>query len=804
MKRILFLLLICFAACMSFPLSAFAQGAERMKVAGAVLDSAGNAVEGAAVVWLSLPDSMAVASGITDAAGRFELELDSVEEPRSSAIVVSCVGFSRKSVAVKQGVGNYEVRLGEALHSIKGVTVTAKSKMEGIPGGYVFTPGGVDMKLKDGFQVVRFAPLLTVGDKGIQILGKSGQAMILINGRSPRMPDDIVMQMLHTAEPKDIKGIEILQNPGVQYGKADGGVVNIIMKRPDYGFVGNAMARAWYSSGANLTGRTYLGYSHGRTNLSAGFVTGYRDATIKTSEYYNYKSNSTEIWKDVSPNEKSKYVSGNLNAKYELAPSSAIGMSLDFTLSDQKGELATNSVNYNNGVEDGRTRSLSLSRTPLKRPEYGASLYYYTETDKKGSTLDVEANYSNKYSSTKDTMQLSRLAKAGGYENYDMFAQNSLNKGYGYGIGAKWTKYYNRAVWTSGLSASYGHLDNDFVKSDFSNGGYVVDESSKARMIYDETLYCAYSEFTKKWYDWFVSNVGLRLEYDRRKYDGVAVEKMTDSNVDLIPRASLTFLVLKYNIVGLSYTTSMSRPYYKKMYPQKTWTSDNTYYQGNPYLQATRFHWLTFDWRFIFGLTVGCNYSYQDNFMKDYIVLHQDNTTSQGTANLGEAHLFETYADYTKSFVDGRIRLNAKLQGVYESQKGSLDGVNLDADGFYWNISSNVSFFLGKNRDWELWLSAYCNNRHKVSSMIFAAQPSASMGLNKDFGKYGSLELYLNVEKEQRRYYDTPDYYYNIKNVGFASNFNCYVTYSIKFGKKHVQSVHKRINSEFDNRMSNR
>ena len=233
---------------------------------GVVNDSENRPVAGAVVSCISLKDSLLLANAITDSIGSFRLYV-SGENTDSVSICVSCVGYERQSQRMESGE-NILITLREVSHHLQGVTVTAKSTVRGMTGGFSFVPGGAEMLLSDGLELLKLTPMLDVSG-GVSIFGK-GDATVYINGRDPHMPVESVFEMLRTVEPKDIKRIEIRYNPGSSLKASDqSGIVNIVMKRPDYGWVGMAsLGAAVEDDSVSEIPAVYMGYGHGRFKFS--------------------------------------------------------------------------------------------------------------------------------------------------------------------------------------------------------------------------------------------------------------------------------------------------------------------------------------------------------------------------------------------------------------------------------------------------------------------------------------------------------------------------------------------------------
>lgn len=239
MKNYFFILLAAFLMISTSSL------ADNKSVKGRVTGMDGEPIEGVVTSWL-LSDSTLIANAVTDSTGVFVLAAN-IGMPDSTMIVASCIGYEKQKVVLGKADENIIIRLKETSHHLKGVTVTGKSTVKGMPGGFAFTPGGAEMLLQNGLELLKVTPMLDV-QNGVNIFGKGG-AKVYINGRDPHISANMVLEMLRLVPPKDIKRVEILYNPGSSLRASDqSGIVNIVMKRPDYGWMGQACVDATYQN----------------------------------------------------------------------------------------------------------------------------------------------------------------------------------------------------------------------------------------------------------------------------------------------------------------------------------------------------------------------------------------------------------------------------------------------------------------------------------------------------------------------------------------------------------------------------
>ena len=186
------------------------------------------------------PDSTLVDGTITDAEGRFQLQL----EKGTYRFRVEFIGF----VAQEQELdvtGNLDlgtINLGEDVVALDAVEVTAdKSQLNLQLDKKVFNVGQ-DLASRGGSanQVLENVPSVSVGADGtISLRGNTG-VRVLINGRPSALADNNALSAIPASS---IERVEVITNPSARYEAAgNAGIINIVLKRDrDFGFNGSAM-----------------------------------------------------------------------------------------------------------------------------------------------------------------------------------------------------------------------------------------------------------------------------------------------------------------------------------------------------------------------------------------------------------------------------------------------------------------------------------------------------------------------------------------------------------------------------------
>lgn len=791
---------ILLVACLLFSTSIFA---DNVIVKGRVTDGGGKPIEGVVASWLSLSDSTLIANAVTDSTGVFVLEANK-GVPDSTAVVASCIGYERQQVALGGGNEDILIRLKETSHQLKGVTVTAKSSVKGVPGGLAFTPGGAEMLLQDGLELLKVTPMLDVqGD--VQILGK-GAANVYINGHDPHMPVGMVLQMLRTVPPKNIQRIEVMYNPGASQRASDqSGIVNIIMKRPDYGWNGQVGLNALYRD-ARWSGNTgvYLGYGHGKFRFSASTSLGYSRNLTKAEQQYEYKADGLNVKNESRRLAKTLSGGLNANATYDITEKSQVGVSAGVSLLGglTRNETATTLADLNAGTTQQFLQTLK-GKYPVTLPTYSLTAFYTLNTDNRGSSLDVSVSYTKSGQTGADTMNV-----VTGLEREDWlttpYREQDTGDSHGVGVDVKYKKIFaDGSYLRAGAAYDISHIDNDNQFFDFVDGVYTDNRQRSNRFVYDENVAGAYVEYNRTWSKVLSSSVGLRAEYTHTHGNQHTTgETFSHDWLHLFPNVGLSFNSLNQkHSVGIDYSTSVWRPTFNRVNPFKNWTSSNTYSMGNPDMKPQRLHFLTLKYRFLQWYEFSVLGLYQPHVMSSYTVQGGDGVSKTVYGEVGKSRGVHFSLSAYKGLFGGRWYVNSEARAGWGRQEGKVGAYPLDEH--YWDFSANVmnTVLLNKARDFALRALYSISGRSHQPSETRPVSHYVSASLSKSFGFGGTLSLGFTYAFpwKDKTFYDTSTYYRQSRNLTSPMTFT--IGFSQEFGKKRVRGASERGSSKFEQRM---
>ena len=231
-------------------------------------------------------------------------------------------------------------------------------------------------------------PLVTVNEvaKTISVPPNMGQLQVRIN--------DIVADKhdLTSLDPKSVRRVDFLQNPGARYGMDVNYVINIITEKPEFGYtVGAELMQTLTSMRSN--GEAFAKLNRGKSEFDINYSFGFSD--MKKQKYeetadYLMPDNSVFTMRRTDNDWRTRQVSHDLQLQYTLADTSRY--TLQATVGGTFSRIPRNTrtrTEVSGGVEE---------RLPIRSPDDTktalADLYFnYNLTKRQNLTFNASGSY---------------------------------------------------------------------------------------------------------------------------------------------------------------------------------------------------------------------------------------------------------------------------------------------------------------------------------------------------------------------------------------------------------------------------
>ena len=231
-------------------------------------------------------------------------------------------------------------------------------------------------------------PYVTVDEvaKSITVPPNMGQLQVRIN--------DIVADRhdLTALDPKTVKSVDFIQNPGVRYGQGVTFVVNIVTSKPEFGYtVGAELMQTLTSERTN--GEAFAKLNHGKSELGVHYSFGFAD--MKKQEYeekadYLMPDNSTYTMQRTDNDWRRRSLSHDLQLQYSLADTSryTLQATIGGTLSRIPRDTRTRTE-----TQGGVSEAFSIGSTDDTKTALADMYFNYNLTKRQSLTVNANGNY---------------------------------------------------------------------------------------------------------------------------------------------------------------------------------------------------------------------------------------------------------------------------------------------------------------------------------------------------------------------------------------------------------------------------
>ena len=231
-------------------------------------------------------------------------------------------------------------------------------------------------------------PYVTVDEvaKNITVPPNMGQLQVRIN--------DIVADRhdLTALDPKTVRAVDFIQNPGVRYGQGVTFVVNIVTSKPEFGYtVGAELMQTLTSERTN--GEAFAKLNHGKSELGLHYSFGFAD--MKKLEYeekadYLMPDNSTYTMQRTDNDWRRRSLSHDLQLQYSLADTSryTLQATIGGTLSRIPRDTRTRTE-----TQGGVSEAFSIGSTDDTKTALADMYFNYNLTKRQSLTVNANGNY---------------------------------------------------------------------------------------------------------------------------------------------------------------------------------------------------------------------------------------------------------------------------------------------------------------------------------------------------------------------------------------------------------------------------
>ena len=537
-------------------------------VTGKVVNAQGEALPYANVFLLTPKDSTFIKGTISDATGVFSVDGYS----KGDVLKVSAMGYKTSYLTCQSdSVGIIAMQedsklLGEVV--VKGHRNYVKSNNMGLTVSMIDNPLS---KLGSALDAIKQMPLISGIGNNISVLGK-GTPEIYINHRKVR--DNSELQQLSS---QNIQSVEIITNPGAKYEADVKSVIIIHTKKQDAGWAGLVKAGATLASVSY--GRTGLDLSWtGNHGLGVYVGANYAGDGDKQTGYYleQFGNNQYETKTNATYKNRAHNLKANMGASYDFGANS-IGIRYEFSRMPKSKYSSTNDIETN--VEEDNMHLTSTSDQSKQNTRHYVNSYaIFKFGEKKNYQLSADVDYL--YNHSNESTDVKENGNA--YANNVATASHSNN----HLVAGKADFSASWKVVTLDLGAQYSYTKTrQSFAGNASEGTLFMNTSrDEERQHLMAGFIAANWQLSPAW----SARTELRLENTDFTYmlNGEKVAEQSKTYTDWLPYVSLDYQKDNFSL-GLSYSTTVSRPSYSMLSNTYSYASHTSWMLGNPLLRSS-------------------------------------------------------------------------------------------------------------------------------------------------------------------------------------------------------------------------
>ena len=590
MKRLIIATMMLLAA-----LSAGAKGKGDWK--GKVVDQNGAPIEYANVAVLSRADSTVVCGTVTGEDGSFNI----ITNETDGIMMVAILGYRTVYLTPVDGAVITLLEDTALLQSAVATAIMPKTKLTG-EGLQTSVRGSVLENAGTANDVLAKTPGLIKGQNGLEVIGK-GAPLVYINGH--KVTDATELNRLQSNE---IQNIEVITNPGAQYGATVRAVVRIkTIRRQGEGFGFNLYASdsqspRWKDHN-DPTGNLNVNYRTGGVDLFAGID--YTHFTFRQDSDFQ----KTTFGKDFQFVEqgplwgvnRENNFHGNAGVNWQIADNHFVGGKVEWGRTPSQNDFTeAHDELFENGVlvDELITRAEDTLGEQVPA-SLGANVYYNGLV---GGKLGVDINL-DYYGADNSSVSLARETSTMTHDAE--VHSNSSNSNRLYAAKAVLSYPVGPGKLQLGTEETFSR------RSDVYNIAGVDIPASKARIREDN--YAGFASYAFALPKLGQFSAGVRYEYVRYAYEDEITPKnnLQRNYGNWFPSASYANAFGPV-MVMLNYSAKTQRPSYSNLSSAIRYNSRYTWQSGNAQLQPELSHNFsaTAVWNF---LTLMVNYARTDN-----------------------------------------------------------------------------------------------------------------------------------------------------------------------------------------------
>lgn len=556
------------------------------------------------------------------------------------------------------------------------------------------------------WDVIEKTPLVNVSSDGtIQISGTAG-AVVYINNKRKVLTGNVLKNYLSSLPSDNLEAIEVITTPPAKYDAEGGaGILNIITKKNlKEGLVGNTVLSSRQTAVNSQAGSLYLNNREGKWNVFTDLHMGNRSRKpeFKKDIYYPGGAEYELVHRSVNSSNsfQNLYPGANLGADYQLNANHVAGILFDYAGNSQKETRNAFSRDF---FQNSDSLSLTHNKDDLNAQTYALNLNYQGKLDSSGKKVSVDFDaleYRSKNNSVSKTDALDIATQMPLFVR-DWFRSASPQKISNQSVKVDFEWPVNKMLsFDFGAKTSFSRIDNNLLfENRVTEQEWTKDFNRSNAFKYNENINSVYAILNRKVNAKWAYQLGVRLENTAAKGWLEGAEVVNRNYTNVFPTAFLKYTTGKQKPFVLAISSRITRPGFWDVNPFRTYTTDQTYYEGNPFLLPSKYYREELSHSFdskagTFNVQVTASQSLDEIYALPYNP--SENIIANKKVNYGNKYSYSAAMTYYKQMLP-RWRVSGTVLAGYVISKGSYaDHILIDNKTFLLSLSANQTFNLSK------------------------------------------------------------------------------------------------------------
>ncbi|OLY91261.1 Outer membrane receptor proteins, mostly Fe transport [Cnuella takakiae] len=763
--------------------------AQQASLVVAVHDSARKPLAAATLTLLRSPDSVAIATQVSNSTGTVTF---SGIANGHYIVQASLLGYTPRYQPVHlQDNLTIQISFGypDQGATLDGITVMARQKLVEVQADktIINLDAGLSNTGTTMLEALEQMPGVTVDKDGnISLKGRS-QVLVLIDGKQTYLAPAALATLLQNMPAAQVSQVELMDQPPARYDAAgNAGIINIRTKKNrQQGFNGTinaAFAQGFYPKTNNSL---QLNYRNGRFNYFFNYSTSANKQFTRIEalrRYYNSAGQANRLLEQPSFL-RSLGTNNTLRTglDYEASKKTSLGMVLSGTIISRNSEGGNSALWMDaNRKMDSLIKTVSHAETRFRNAGLNLNMRHQLNAKSElGADVDL---------------LLYRIGSNQAFENTRIFP-GTYNEATRASIPSllniasarvDYSVQLKRLKLETGAKTSFVHTDNDAQYHYFDGSSWQEDLGKSNHFRYHENINALYGSAAYKKGRWNLQG-GLRWEktrYNARQLGNAAQKDSTFGRTynNFFPSVQLGFDIDSNNSISLSSSRRIDRPAFQKLNPFLFIINKYTYQQGNPYFRP-QYTWnIELEHQYKGMLITGITYSRTTDYFAQIFPIATNGIVLYTEGNLD---LLETWAAAVGLNLSPAKWWSFNAQSVFTHKKmEGFVGRALRADINQLNFTWNNQFRLRKGWSGELTGVYTSRSQHDIQEVVDPAG-QLSLGVAKQvLQQKGTVKLavrdilYTQWMKGNTYFQQADEYFKLTRDTRVAT-----ISFSWRFGK---------------------